>query len=83
MWDLGFSQYTPSRPTLFGLGPWIGRWPLNSISSDTMLKFKGLQEAKALKSRYFKMDDVPYPLRILPRYVSGEYPNIKFYFLIK
>jgi hypothetical protein len=20
MWDLGFSQYTPSRPALFGLG---------------------------------------------------------------
>ena len=29
---------TPSRPTLFGLGAWIGRWPLNSTSSDTMLK---------------------------------------------
>jgi len=36
------------------------------------------------------MDDVPYPLRILhrylpatSRYVSGEYPKIKFYFFKK
>jgi len=43
-----------------------------------------------MKPRYFKMDDVPYPLRILhrylsdtSRYVSGEYLKIKFYFLKK
>jgi len=43
-----------------------------------------------LKPRYFKMDDVSYPLRILhrylpniSRYISGEYPKIKFYFFKK
>jgi len=28
-----------SRPALFGLGAWIGRWPLNPTSYGTMLKF--------------------------------------------
>jgi len=43
-----------------------------------------------MKPRYYKMDDVSYPRRILHRYmfdtfryVSGEYPKIKFYFLKK
>ena len=33
-----FFPIHPSRPTVFGLGAWIGRWPLNSKSSDSMLK---------------------------------------------
>jgi len=44
----------------------------------------------AVKPRYFKMDDVLYPLRILhrylpdtSRYVSREYPKTKFYFFKK
>jgi len=46
--------------------------------------------SKTLKPRYFKMDDVRYPLCILhwylldtSRYVSVEYPKIKFYFCLK
>jgi len=45
---------------------------------------------KVVKSQYFKMDDISYPLRILHRYlfdtfryVSGEYLKIKFNFLRK
>jgi len=43
-----------------------------------------------VKSRYFKIDDVSYPLRILHRYmsdtfryVSEEYPKINFFFYFK
>jgi len=43
-----------------------------------------------MKPRYFKMDGVSYPLRILhrylsdiSRYVSEEYQIIKFYFIFK
>jgi len=40
-----------------------------------------------LKPKYFKIDEVPYPLRIMHRYlsdtfryVSGEYPKINLFF---
>ena len=56
-------------------------------------KISKIQEKKhilTMKPRYFKMDDVLYPLRILhrylhdtSRYVSREYPKIKFYFFKK
>jgi hypothetical protein len=43
-----------------------------------------------LKLRYFKMDDVLVSYRIMhryltdtPRYISKEYPKIKFYYLQK
>ena len=49
-----------------------------------------MHKLPSVKPRYFKMDDVPYPLRILDRYlpdtsryVSGEYSKIKFYFFKK
>lgn len=45
---------------------------------------------EAVKHIYFKIDDILYQIHIMQRYlpdtsryVSGEYPTIKFYFLKK
>jgi len=38
MWDLGISQYTPSRQALLGFVRVYKWWAAQSIGSDTMLK---------------------------------------------
>lgn len=55
-----------------------------------MRKIMNFYLLEAVKHIYFKIDDILYQIHIMqrylpdtPRYVSGEYPTIKFYFLKK